>query len=285
MAKMANKRQRQPPKEAKIPEKTPKKAAASSSFKKSAKKAAKIEQDSMVDWISSLAKSSASDAVVPTKQERQQKRADKKARRDAKRPEPEEKDEEDIRVPKRESKPPKKSQLEISKKRLEFLTATLRSISRAIAVHKQRPVPFSGKNQPLKRKKGNWDENSIQPGRSDYCGMGLARDSLYVSFDDPSFFPKLEEEFVEHIPGFFGKQRTKAMKKQLDGNMLWRQMAQKDKMETTKVHGKKLSDMTPDDRVQAMIDAGMVWTTRMWSTLTVFDELYNDWFLSWKSGT
>jgi hypothetical protein len=254
---MAKKRQRPPLNEAKAPEKTPKKAAASSSAKKSAKKAAKIEQDSMVDWISSLAKSSASDAVVPTKQERQQKRVAKKARRDAKRPEPEEEDEEDIRVPKRESKP-KKSQLEISKKRLEFLTTTLRSISRAIAAHKQRPVPFTGKNQPLKRKKGTWDETSIQPRRSDYCGIGLARDSLFVSFADPSFFPKLEEEFVEHIPGFFGKQRTKAMKKQLDGNMLWRQMAQKGKMETIKVHGKKLSDMTPDDRVQAMIDAGML---------------------------
>jgi hypothetical protein len=65
--------------------------------------------------------------------------------------------------------------------------------------------------------------------------------------------PKLEQEFQEHIPGFFGKQRTKAMKKQLDGNMLWRQLAEK---RYAKVNGRKLSDMTPDERVEALIAAG-----------------------------
>ena len=84
-------------------------------------------------------------------------------------------------------------------------------------------------------------------------GIGLARESLYISFLDPSYFPKLEEEFREHIPGFFGKQRSKAMKRQLDGNMLWRQLAEK-KLPM----GKKLKGMTPDERVQAMIDSGMI---------------------------
>jgi len=66
-------------------------------------------------------------------------------------------------------------------------------------------------------------EGVVQPKNNDYGGLGLARPSLYIPFDDISFVPKLEEEFSEHIDGFFGKTRTKAMKKQSDGNMLWRQ--------------------------------------------------------------
>ena len=124
---------------------------------------------------------------------------------------------------------------------------------------------------------------NIQPRKNDYGGMGLARPSLLISLRDDSFIPKFEEEFREHIPGFFGKQRTKAMKKQLDGNMLWRRML-KDKNEKSssssssegngqkknkksqpkhqqqniKYDGKKLSDMTPDERVEAMIKLGMI---------------------------
>ena len=67
----------------------------------------------------------------------------------------------------------------------------------------------------------------------------------------------LEDEFQEHIDGFFGKQRTKAMKKQLDGKMLWRQMA-KVKHTNQKVDGRKLADMTPDQRVEAMLKAGLL---------------------------
>ena len=80
---------------------------------------------------------------------------------------------------------------------------------------------------------------------------------MFLSLDDPSFFPKLEMEFAEHIPGFFGKQRTKAMKKQQAGKMLWRQLADK-KNGHQKVNGKKLSEMTPDERVEAMLKAGMI---------------------------
>ena len=70
-----------------------------------------------------------------------------------------------------------------------------------------------------------------QPRPRDYGGLGLARPSLFLRLDDPAFVPKLTEEFQEHIPGFFGKQRTKAMKKQLDGNMLWRQLLEKKRKE------------------------------------------------------
>lgn len=114
------------------------------------------------------------------------------------------------------------------------------------------------------------DEN-IQPRKNDYGGLGLARSSLLISLRDVSFVPKLEQEFAEHVHGFFGKQRTKAMKKQLDGNMLWRRLQKqkyagdefkgkkdKDNFGAIKLGGKKLSDMTPDERVEAMIKLDMI---------------------------
>jgi hypothetical protein len=100
-------------------------------------------------------------------------------------------------------------------------------------------------------------EDRIQPRPRDYGGLGLARPSMLIPLRDPSFVPKLEEEFAEHVPGFFGKQRTKAMKRQLDGNMLWRQLSEK-RAADQKIGGKKLSEMSPDERVEAMIKAGMI---------------------------
>jgi hypothetical protein len=108
-------------------------------------------------------------------------------------------------------------------------------------------------------------ENWFQPLQSNYGGIGFARPSLFIALDDPSWQPKLEEEFSEHIPGFFGKQRTKAMKKQLDGQMLWRQLQKQkvaqsslNKKQPIKINGKKISEMTPDQRVEAMIQAGYI---------------------------
>lgn len=113
-----------------------------------------------------------------------------------------------------------------------------------------------------KRKRTRDIDDEIQPRTCDYGGIGLARPSLWIQLDDPSCTPRLEQEFQEHIPGFFGKHRTKAMKKQLDGKMLWRQL-QNNKTGTNNalmkmVNGKKLADMTPDERFEAMIKAGMV---------------------------
>jgi hypothetical protein len=138
----------------------------------------------------------------------------------------------------------------------------------------QKPyVPVSiVSNNPSKRRRQQLSNNSetwFQPRRSNYGGIGLARPSLLIALDDPSWQAKLEEEFLEHIPGFYGKQRTKAMKKQLDGQMLWRQL-QKQKLtgQTTSksqknpnqfaISGKKLSNLNPDERVEAMIRAGYI---------------------------
>lgn len=68
------------------------------------------------------------------------------------------------------------------------------------------------------------------------------------------------------VAGFFGKQRTKAMKKQLDGNMLWKRLRDSNKQTISskngdmnkKVNGKKLIDMAPDEKVEAMIKLGML---------------------------
>ena len=116
------------------------------------------------------------------------------------------------------------------------------------------------------------NEQNLQPRTCDYSGIGLARKSLFIPFQDPSHIPKLTQEFNEHIPGFFGRQRTKAMKRQLDGNMLWRKLANH-KLQQQQTEGsggggsssskggllpKKFANLSPDDRVQAMIDAGMI---------------------------
>lgn len=137
--------------------------------------------------------------------------------------------------------------------------------------HKERKfaklfVPSQGKGKATAGQQ--LSDDLIQPRNKDYGGLGLARPSLLLDLRDISFIPKLEEEFAEHIPGFFGKQRTKAMKKQLDGDMLWRRLADKGKGSkkgngkneylNVKVDGKKLSDMTPDDRVEAMIRLNMI---------------------------
>jgi len=116
-------------------------------------------------------------------------------------------------------------------------------------------------------KKLRWDDEHLQPRKRDYGGIGLARPTLWLPFDDPSFYPKLENEFKEHVPGFFGRGNTKAMKKQLNKNMLWKQLADQKKTKHAKgggdfhrkkYNGKKLSDMSPDERVEAMIKLGMV---------------------------
>lgn len=121
------------------------------------------------------------------------------------------------------------------------------------------PKPFEGfETVKKKRKVKKWDEENVQPRPKDYGGLGLALPSLFLDFEDPSFVRRLEDEFQEHIDGFFGKQRTKAMKKQLDGNMLWRKMSKLKQNKNQKVEGKKLADMTPDQRVEAMLKAGLL---------------------------
>ena len=83
-------------------------------------------------------------------------------------------------------------------------------------------LPSEPKGKATKSSTLRPQSKEIQPRTRDYNGQGLVRPSLYIPFDDPSFIPKFELEFEEHIPGFFGKSKTKAAKKQSDEKMLWR---------------------------------------------------------------
>ncbi len=144
---------------------------------------------------------------------------------------------------------------------------------------RNRPRPYVDPSADPKKgkatKQKKYESSNVQPRDRDYGGLGLARPSQFLPLLDPSFIPKFEAEFEEHIPGFFGKQRTKAMKKQLDGGLLWRRLrlqkkkggavgrgekkkGEDDNWEDKKVNGKKLSDMSPDEKVEAMIKLGMI---------------------------
>ena len=117
-------------------------------------------------------------------------------------------------------------------------------------------------------KRSRYEMPNIQPRVGDYGGLGFARPSLFLNLLDPSFIPKFREEYAEHIPGFFGRARSKVMKKQLDSDMLWRRLAEKKRgggrggpdkdWDERKYNGKKLEDLHPDERVDAMIKLGML---------------------------
>jgi hypothetical protein len=83
-------------------------------------------------------------------------------------------------------------------------------------------LPAEPSGKATKRSTLRADSKELQPRVRDYNGQGLVRPSLYIPFNDPSFVPKLEIEFEEHVPGFFGKAKKKAAKKQADQDMLWR---------------------------------------------------------------
>ena len=210
----------------------------------------------MDDWISSLAKqatqnsSSANGGVqIKSKEERKQKRAAKKAKRNAaKHQQHTMKQQQKQQRQVTQSIAEAKQQVERNRRRLKSLSSIFHEL-RSSQQHREPYIPVDSQKR---KKKKTWNEHTIQPRPQDYSGIGLARESLWVSFLDPSFEPKLVEEFSQHIPGFYGKQRTKAMKRQLDSNMLWRQLENKNKL------SKKLQSMTPDQRVEAMIDAGML---------------------------
>jgi hypothetical protein len=245
------------------------------------RKKSSLKGDSgMNDWIASLAKQSAVDSnnttsgrtsqspsvMVASKEERIQKRANKKARRQ----ERQEERQRPVATPANNTataaataaaaanKLPKKrvSDHDSTKRRLKRLAEALLAVRSEHQNDQRRLYTPDEDSNRIKRRRA-LNEINIQPRPSDYSGIGLARKSLFLPLQDPSHIPKLEEEFKEHIPGFFGKQRTKAMKKQLDGNMLWRKLAD----EKQKGGGgipKKYAHLSPDGRIQAMIDEGMI---------------------------
>lgn len=266
-----------------------------------------VQSSSLADWVSALAakeSSSSHTEGATTKEERIAKRAAKKRRR--------EEADGNRRRHRRDASPPEGPSAEDApnsfaeaqtssedyalrrlrnNRLLQSVAAYVREACADATAVAEASSSGKGRSRPYQRAGGGmpqgkpaaaaayrklkWDDENLQPRKRDYGGIGLARRTLWLSFDDPSFFPKLEEEFKEHIPGFFGKQKTKAMKRQLNKNMLWRQLADQKKRSAGKmariscgtnnrndlnrrVNGKKLSDMSPDERVEAMIKAGMI---------------------------
>ena len=224
----------------------------------------KKKDDHDDDWITTLAQNDVSNngSKIPSKEDRKRRREAKKARRQksndsenllGKRPR--------ISTAAHSGISSSSFSYKLSKNRLRCLSkklVSLREESGKKGSDSARPRPYYHPSNEsvsccVSKKRKRWNQNSIQPRPSDYNGIGMARNSLFIEFVDPSYNPKLEEEFREHIPGFFGKQRTKAMKKQRDGNMLWRRLANsKQKM------SKKLKGMSPDERVQTLIESNIM---------------------------
>lgn len=244
------------------------------------------------DWISALAaKASVTNNVnetsqpILTKQERIQRRNAKKRRREERKGSLEQNVEDDRTMKRTDEEPVTRSNLQDPSQMIFYrtkLSSAIQSILEGIESnesskpHWKRQQLYTAVEKKGKATTGQQlIESKIQPRSRDYGGLGLARPSLLLSLRDPSFVPKFEMEFAEHVEGFFGKQRTKAMKKQLDGNLLWRQMqrlkegtqsetgkhvggAKKGKNLNVTYRGRKLMDMTPDERVEAMIELNML---------------------------
>ena len=69
----------------------------------------------------------------------------------------------------------------------------------------QNGLPVEPRGKATKRSALRVGAAEIQPRRRDYNGQGLARPTLYLPLSDPSFVPKLELEFSEHVDFGSGK--------------------------------------------------------------------------------
>ncbi|CAB9502118.1 expressed unknown protein [Seminavis robusta] len=235
---------------------------------KTGKAKTNTNNNNMERWIANLAKKSLDPSTAvssSSKAERQEKRAAKRQRRQQKVQQKQQGRQID------HDAPPTPTTTVVEEDDTTRTTSTqtqqqLRLLAmefRDAVKRKKQKRPFQG--YPLKSKRNRKKKWDMQPRPNDYGGLGLALPSLFLNLEDPAFSRRLEEEFQEHIDGFFGKQRTKAMKKQLDGQMLWRQIQRSKQQQQTTTNknsslldGKKLAKMTPDQRVEAMLEAGML---------------------------
>jgi hypothetical protein len=123
-------------------------------------------------------------------------------------------------------------------------------------------LPADPKGKATKSSTLRPDSKELQPRRRDYNGQGLVRPSLFLPLNDPSFVPKLELEFAEHIDGFYGKAKTKSAKKQSDENMLWRRCLKAKEVEgdggSSRKKKKKKRGGGGEDRVDSMIRQGVM---------------------------
>lgn len=224
---------------------------------------------SLADFVTALAQSTASSNVVPCKAERI-------AKRQAKRQRKEQAHNAAARAQKKQKQQEKKqAAVSASKnrqtKRQEQLLTRLNRIWEALVAIQAEHSRYSPPVQTSDRKPRNFPHNvqhkkmktSLEPRKSDYGGLGLARPTLYLPFADPSWQPRLQQAFAEHIPGWSGKPpMMQAMKKQRDVNLLWKRL-QREKESSSRCSNngnnkkqKAMRHLTPDERVEAMLKAG-----------------------------
>ena len=136
-----------------------------------------------------------------------------------------------------------------SKRALTKLSSTIISTVTSIPQHSRynrdliNGLPPPPKGKATKQSTINSQSTELQPRNRDYNGQGLARPSLYLPLNDATFIPRLEEEFAEHIPGFFGKSKVNSVKKQRGEDMLWKKRLEEKQRENSGSAKKKKIDM------------------------------------------
>jgi hypothetical protein len=111
---------------------------------------------------------------------------------------------------------------------------------------------------PAKKQKMSESAKIVQPRSKDYNGQGLARPSIYMDFDSGDFEPRFTQQFGEHVEGFFGKVRTKGMKKQAAKKNGSSGGGQMDGALGALMGDKSLDGLTADEKVEALMKKGLL---------------------------
>lgn len=219
---------------------------------------------SLTDFVTALAQSATSDTAqaLPCKAERIAKRQAKRQRKQQEHAAANEIRKQKLQEAKKAAAPPGNVRRSSSNQRQErLLTQWTRDWQALLDLQAQNPR-YSPALQTSDRKPRNFPHSvqhkkmktNLEPRKSDYGGLGLARATLYLPFADPSWQPRLEQAFAEHIAGWSGKPpMMQAMKKQRDSNLLWKRL-QREK--AVNKNSKSTRHLTPDERVEAMLKSG-----------------------------
>ena len=209
----------------------------------------------MTDFVTALAQRAAAGAAgsLLCKAERIAKRQDKRKRKQDEQQQHQQKQQKKRKEETKQSAVPSRR----SKNQERLLEQWKAHLAALVEAHAEKPR-YAKILETSDRKPRNYPhsvhhkkmKSSLEPRKSDYGGLGLARPTLYLPFSDPSWIPRLEQAFAEHVPGWSGKPpMMQAMKKQRDSNLLWR------RLQREKASGKGRG-MTADERVEAMLQSG-----------------------------
>jgi len=114
--------------------------------------------------------------------------------------------------------------------------------------------------KPKKKKKLTSDAPYLQPRSKDYNGQGLARPSIFIDLEEPGFEPLFAKEFFTHVDGFYGKVKTKAMKKQRAAEAMGAGGGEMGGAvdASALMKGKGMEGLTPDQKVEMLMRKGML---------------------------